>query len=293
MGTAIQKHYSNIRFVLILTLFLNWLVAFAKIFYGFFSSCASMTADGFHSLADGASNIIGLIGIHFASQPKDLDHPYGHKKYETLFSLAISVLLFLVAFNLFKEGLTRLYHPVTPQIDLKSFAVMLITLGVNIAVMNYERGKGKILQSDILISDSLHTKADIFTSLLVIITLIVIKLGYPLLDPIVTMLIAIFIAWSGYQIIAESSKVLCDSAAIVDVRKISDLVLAVKEVRACHKIRTRGRPDDIYIDLHVQVSPNMHIDDAHNTCYRIEETIKKNIPGVTDVIVHIEPQDKS
>jgi cation diffusion facilitator family transporter len=293
MDIAIQKHYSVIRRILILVLVLNWLVALAKIIYGLLSRCQSMTADGFHSLSDGASNIVGLIGIHFACQPTDKDHPYGHRKYETLFSLGIAALLFLVCFNLFKEGLKRIYNPVIPQADIKSFVVILITMGINFWVMNYEYKKGRLLKSDILILDSMHTKADIFTSLSVIIALISIKFGYPILDPIVTIVISLFIAQAGYEIAKQSSAVLCDTAAILNDKKIVNIVLGIKGVKTCHKIRTRGRPDDIHIDLHVQVNADMHIDNAHKISYEIEEAIKKRIPEVTDVVVHMEPKEKS
>jgi cation diffusion facilitator family transporter len=249
-----------------------------------------MTADGFHSLADGASNIIGLVGIHFACQPKDSDHPYGHKKYETFFALGIAGMLFLVAFNQTKQGITHLTQPHNPVVNLNSFIVILITLAVNFWVMDYERKLGIKFKSDILISDAAHTKADIFTSLSVICVLIVIKLGYPILDPIVTIIISVFIAYAGYEIIKESSNVLCDTAAILDVKRISDIVLAVKGVKTCHKIRSRGRPDDVHIDLHVQVNPDMHVDNAHKISFAIEEAIKKALPEVTDVIVHIEPK---
>ncbi len=291
MNALIQAHYGKIRRILIIVLALNWAVALAKIAYGLVSRCASMTADGFHSLADGASNIIGLIGIHFACQPVDKDHPYGHKKYETFFSLGIALLLFMVAFNLAKEGIGRINKPVHPQVTMDSFIIMLITLGINFWVMNYEHRKGKAFNSDILISDAMHTKADIFTSLSVIITLIVIKLGYPILDPIAAIIISIFIALAGFHIVKESSVVLCDTA-ILDDKKITDIVLSVKGVKNCHKIRTRGRLDDIHVDLHVQVNPNMHMDDAHKISYAIEGEIKKNIPEVTDVVVHMEPKEK-
>ena len=112
-----------------------------------------------------------------------------------------------------------------------------------------------------------------------------------MLDPIVTIIISVFIARAGYKIIKESSNVLCDTVAILDVMKISDIVLAVKRVKTCHKIRSRGRPDDVHIDLHVQVNPDMHIDNAHKISYAIEEGIKKAFPEVTDVIVHIEPKE--
>ena len=251
-----------------------------------------MTADGFHSLSDGASNIIGIIGIRFACQPKDLDHPYGHKEYETFFSLAIAALLALVCFNLIKEGINRLYHPVIPTIDSKSFLVMITTLGINLWVMHYEYKKGKALHSDILICDSMHTKADILTSLSVLIALVVIKLGFPIIDPLATFLIALFILHSAYEIVKEGSAILCDTAVILDEKRITDIVLGIKGVKTCHKIRTRGRPDDIHIDLHVQVNPDMHIDNAHKISYAIEDTLKKNIPEVTDVIVHLEPKEK-
>jgi len=291
MTADIQKHYRKIRKILLIILVLNWLVALVKIIYGLSSRCSSMAADGFHSLSDGTSNVIGLLGIHFACQPVDKDHPYGHKKYETLFSLIISAMLFLVSFNLIKQGWIRLRHPILPQVDINSFVIMLITLAINIWVMRYESKRGKELKSDILISDSMHTRADIFTSFSVIVSLIVIKLGFPLIDPLITILISLFIGFTAFEIAKQSSDVLCDTAVFLDDRKIMDIVLKIKGVRACHKIRSRGRIDDIYIDLHVQVNPNMHVDDAHKISDRIEEAIKSAIPGITDVVVHMEPQE--
>jgi len=285
-------HYRGIRNVLLIVLALNWGVAAAKIILGFLTRCQSMTADGFHSLADGASNIIGLIGIALSSQPVDADHPYGHKKYETFFSLGIAVLLILVAVNLLREGAGRFFHPANPEADIRSFLVMTITILINNWVMKYENRRGKELKSDILVADSLHTKADIFTSFSVIVALVAIKLGYPVLDPVVTIVISGFIAFAAYGIIKEASRILCDTMAITDIKKVSHVVMGVKGVKACHKIRARGRPDDIWIDLHVQVDNDMHIDEAHKICYAIEDALKKGIPDVTDVLVHIEPKGK-
>ncbi len=293
MKMSLDEHYSRIKSVLIWILVLNWAVAAAKILYGLFTHCVSMTADGFHSLSDGASNIIGLIGISLACRPSDADHPYGHRKYETFFSLCIAGMLGIVCFHLIEEGIKRFRNPITPEIDVMSFIVMVVTLTINVLVMKYEYKEGKTLQSDILVSDSMHTKADILTSLSVIVTLVMIKLGYPILDPIVTIIIAFFIAHAAFEILQQSSKVLCDTAVIIDVKRITDIVLGVEGVKTCHKIRTRGRPDDIYVDLHVQVNPGMHIDKAHKISFMIEEALKKNIPEITDVVVHMEPARQS
>ncbi|HBG79082.1 MAG TPA: cation transporter [Phycisphaerales bacterium] len=284
-----KKHYRQIQKVLLIVLALNWLVAAAKMIYGLISHSASMTADGFHSLADGTSNVIGLIGIYYCSQPKDEDHPYGHKKYETLFALGIAAMLLFVAFNLGKQGIFRFHHPVTPQVDMVSFAVMLITIAVNFTVMIYEYRSGKRLGSDILVVDSMHTKSDIFTSISVLAALIGVKLGYPIVDPIVAILISLFIFRSAFLIIKEESGILCDACAIADTKKIEDIVLAIPSVGRCHKIRTRGRMDDIHLDLHVQIDGNITLNQSHQLSHKIQAEIIKALPQITDVLVHLEP----
>jgi len=100
------------------------------------------------------------------------------------------------------------------------------------------------------------------------------------------------IGYAALEIAKQSSDVLCDTAIFLDDQKVRDIVLKTKGVLACHKIRSRGRTDDIYIDLHVQVHPNMHIDQAHQISYQIEEAIKSAIPGITDVVVHMEPPER-
>lgn len=281
--------YLEVRRVLLLVLVLNWLVALAKVALGIISRSASMTADGLHSFSDGVSNIIGLAGIFFASRPKDEDHPYGHKKFETFFSLGIAFLLGLVCVELLQKGVERLIHPVVPEVSWLSFAVMSGTLLVNVAVMCYERSKGLALHSDLLLSDAMHTRADIFTSLSVIASLFAVRLGWPVLDALTTLLISLFIGYAAYEIVLDSARVLCDEAVIKDISRIEKIALAVPGACSCHKIRSRGRGDDIHLDLHVQMSANLSLDKAHQIGHEIERAIKLQITEVTDVIVHIEP----
>ena len=287
-----MSDYIRIRRVLIIILVLNWAVAAAKMVVGLLTRVQSMTADGFHSLSDGTSNIIGLIGIGLSARPIDQDHPYGHKKYETFFSLGIAALLMLIAFNLIRDSFSRFFNPVTPHVEPISFIVMLVTIAVNILVVKYEYKQGKKLRSDLLVADSMHTKADVYTSLSVIVALIGIKMGFPIVDPIATFIISLFIGYAAYEIIKDASRILCDTVAIMDSKKISMVVMGVKGVKACHKIRTRGRPDDICIDLHVQVDAAMSVDEGHNVSYAVEAALKTNIPEVTDVLVHLEPKYK-
>jgi len=285
-----EDRFQKIQRVLIYILLLNWGVSAAKLIYSGVIRSVSMKADGFHSFSDGASNIIGLIGIWVASRPIDQNHPYGHKKYETLTSVAISALLFFVCFNVIREGIARFIDPVIPEVNLNAFLVMIVTMAVNIFVMVYENKKGKELKSDVLISDALHTRSDILTSASVIITLMAIKLGIPVVDPIASLLIAIFIGYAAVQILKESARVLSDGAAI-PIREIERVVLAIKGVKECHRIRSRGRADDIHIDLHILVDWKMDVHRAHHLSYAIENKIKRDFRGVTDVVVHVEPME--
>jgi len=283
--------FRQARKVLIYTLILNWLVALAKLIYGIMTRSASMTADGFHSFADGTNNIVGLIGFYIAGRPVDKTHPYGHEKYETLTALGIGGILLLVAFDIIKNSIQRFSNPVIPDVNMGSYIVMFITVAVNIFVMTYENREGKRLKSDFLISDSYHTRSDILVSCSVIAALFAVKFGIPIFDPIVAGLIAIFIGYSGVEILLQTSKVLSD-AAVVPPATIKKIVTDFDDVVNCHNIRTRGRQDNICVDLHIWVKPDMHIDKSHELAHSIEERLKKEIPGVREVITHIEPAGK-
>jgi cation diffusion facilitator family transporter len=283
--------YKQAGKVLIYTLVLNWLVAGAKVFYGILTKSASMTADGFHSFADGANNIAGLIGFSIAAKPVDKTHPYGHDKYETLTALGIGALLLFVAFDIAKGAIMRFGKPIAVEVNYGSFLVMFITVAVNVFVMIYENREGKRLKSDFLVADSFHTRSDIFVSCSVIATLLAVRLGLPILDTIVAGLIAIVIGFSAFEIIWNTSRTLSD-AAVISPEPIRFIVSNFEGVTNCHNIRTRGRQDNICVDLHIWVKPSMHIDKSHELAHEIEEKIKKEIPGVKEVIIHVEPDRK-
>lgn len=287
-----KTRFKEIRNILLIVLFFNWSVSFLKILYGLITRCASMSADGMHSFSDGTSNVIGLIGIWMASQPVDRAHPYGHKKYETFATIGIGFLLAILSFNILRASFLRFIHPVIPQVTKFSFVVMIFTLVVNFFVMRYEVKRSKVFKSDILFSDAMHTRSDIWVSISVIFTLISIKMGLPIIDTIVAVVIALLIAHSAYEILKESSNILCDRAAVVS-GSIKNIAMGVEGVKECHKIRTRGRHDDIHVDMHVLVKPEMHVGAAHNAAEIIEKKIKEGIPDITDVVVHIEPVKKN
>ncbi|UCF86664.1 MAG: cation transporter [Nitrospiraceae bacterium] len=277
--------------VLIYTLLLNISVSLAKVIYGYRTESISMVSDGFHSFFDGTSNVIGLVGIFIASQPPDANHPYGHRKYETLSTIAIAVLIFFTGLEILKKAYTSIQSSPGIEVTPYSFLIMAITLVVNTGVMMYETKKGKELKSDFLLADAMHTKSDIFISLSVVISLIAAKLGYPVVDIIASLVITFFIVRMGVSILKSATEVLTDTAQI-SPDEIKDVVHPIPGIRGCHEIRTRGKEGAINIDLHILVDPEVKTRDAHDLAHTVEETIKKNFPSVIDVVVHIEPYTK-
>jgi len=282
------QRFKKVQQVLIYVLFLNLAVAFAKIIYGTLTSTLSMTADGYHSLFDGVSNIIGLAGSFIGARPPDIDHPYGHRKYETVASIFIALLLIFVGFEILQSALNRFLEQSVPEVTAISFLIILGTMCINYLVTRYEYKQGESLRSQILIADSMHTKSDIYVSLSVVLSLAAIELGFPLVDPLIAIVIAFIIFRAGYRIIKEGSRDLLDMSRIEE-KEICDLVMGVEGVKGCHKIRTRGSMGDIKIDMHLLVQSDMPLEDAHLIAHKVSKKLKSEYKDVSDVVVHLEP----
>lgn len=286
-----ENNYKKVKWVLSIILIANLLVAALKIVIGLIIKSASMTADGLHSLSDGSSNIVGLIGIMFASKPKDDSHPYGHNKFETMAGLFISAMLFAAGVKIITSAVSRFGNPVVPEITIPSLVVLIFTLTVNILVAVYEYRTGKALGSQILIADSLHTRSDIYVSVGVLVTLICVKLGVsPIIDPIASLAVAGFIFYAAYEIFKGNSEVLVDRSA-VDAEVIRNVVMSFGEVKDTHKIRSRGSASDLYIDLHILVDSDLNVEKTHKLVHDIEDAVKSQVNKNAQVIIHLEPYE--
>ena len=294
MGANILKHYSErthiIQRVLIVVLVLNVLVAVAKLGYGLYSNSLSMSADGLNSLLDGASNVIGLIGLAIAARPPDPNHPYGHRRFETLTSLAIALFMILALMEILQQSIQRIQTGQHPQVTAISFTVMSLTLVVNIGVTQWERRVGKRLQSSILLADSRHTGSDVFVTISVIVGLVAVKIGLAWADVALALVVAGVIAWGAWTIIREAALALSD-VAVAAVEVVQQAAGAVPGVRGVHNIRTRGSEGLIWVDLHIQVDPQMRVDEAHEIASQVAKRVEREIGLPSDVTVHVEPAD--
>ncbi|HEX7102595.1 MAG TPA: cation diffusion facilitator family transporter [Nitrolancea sp.] len=289
-GNARMQRTRGIQRVLVGVLVLNVVVAVAKLGYGLYTNSLSMTADGLNSLLDGASNVVGLIGLAVAARPPDPNHPYGHRRFETLTSLAIALFMLLALFEIVQGSIARLRHDVTPEVTVISFVVMLSTLAVNIGVTTWERRAATRLSSSILLADARHTGSDVFVTLSVIGGLILVQFGLTWADVVLALVVAAVIAWGAWQIVREAALSLSDEA-VASTEQIEQAARSVAGVRGLHNIRTRGGEGIIWVDLHIQVDPAMHVDQAHDIASDVAAHIEAELGETADVTVHIEPAD--
>lgn len=283
-----SDRYSEVTRVLYLVLAVNLFVAFTKITLGYVTGAVSIVSDGFHSLTDSASNVVALVGVAIARRPPDADHPYGHRKYETMASVGILIFLVAVLVQVLAAAYDRLVNGGVPRVFPEGIGVMTATLVINLFVVSYELRQARRLRSEVLQADAKHTRSDVMTSGAVLGALLGVWWGYPLLDPLAAILVAAFIGRACWDIAQEASRILGDQMVIAE-EDVRDVVRSVPDVLGCHQIRTRGPADHVFMDLHLWLDGNTTLDSAHRTSHIVKDRLMSRFPSLRDVVIHIEP----
>jgi cation diffusion facilitator family transporter len=284
----VAERYTAVSVVLLRVLFLNLAVAVAKLVLGYLSGAFSIVSDGFHSLTDSFSNIAAMVGVRVARKPPDADHPYGHRKFETMAAAAIASFLLVVMVEIGRAAWGRFREGGGPTVTPIVFAVMLATIVVNLIVTTYERRAGRRLSSEVLLADATHTQSDVLTSCTVIVALIGTSLGYPQMDTVGALIVVLFIGRAAWEIVRSTTDVLGDRMVIPedDVRAE---VMSVPDVMGCHAIRTRGSADHVFLDLHLWMAPATRLERAHELSHIVKDRLMTRYPQIRDAIIHIEP----
>jgi len=279
-----------ISLVLRRTLVLNLIVAVAKLAVGLWSRSLALSADGLHSITDASSNVLGLLAVRVASRPPDHDHPYGHHKFETFGAAAVAWLVFLGCYEIGKQSVVRFFAPVETRIGPVGFWVVGATMLINLATAIYEHRQGRRLSSELLIADAMHTRLDVFISAAVLASLAAGKLGYPSFDIYLALGIAGFLSWAAFRILRQNLLILSD-ASILDPAEVVSVVRTVPGVTGCHKVRTRGRPHQIFMDLHIQVGAGTDTAASHAIVHAVQDRLRGAFPGLADILIHTEPTE--
>ncbi len=284
------SNQDEVRQVLVVTLALNVIVAVCKIIIGIWSGVLSVSADGVHSLVDASSNVIALLAHRIATRPPDEDHPYGHRRFETVAALGIGAFLLLTAFELISVALDRLHQGGgAPVIAPVTFAVMIATLGVNLFVTTYELRAALRLGSLLLTADAAHTRSDVFVTVSVLISMVcVVLFRWAWADIVTTVVIVGFILHAAWEVLSSTGRVLVDTAPYPP-DQLSAWVEALPSVEHVIRARSRGSLDAAQVDIDVQVAPEMTAAQTQAISEAIRDELASKIYGLSEVEVHFVP----
>lgn len=278
----------QVRHVILIEGLANLLVLIAKTIVGISTGSMAILADAIHSLTDLTNNIIAWIVIHYSSLPADREHPYGHRKLETLsvFILAsiLVVLAFEVALNAINKGYTEV---VSSGLEL---VIMFCVLIINIAVTSWQRMWAKRLDSDILYADATHTFADVLITSAVIAGWQLSAIGYEWVDRLCALGVSLLIFYLAYNLFRRAIPVLIDEYAI-DPIELSDIIETVPGVKGVYRIRSRWIGKNRAVDLIISVDSTLSTEESHAIADTIESLIEHHF-GTTDISIHVEPEAK-
>lgn len=289
--TTRDERAMEVRRVLWMVLGLNVAIVLVKVAVLILSGALSVVAEVMHSSLDATNNVFALAIARLAAQEPDADHPYGHSKFETLGALVLVGVLSVTVFELLQQSIMRLTGAAPESVDVSGWAIGLMVLGAlaGWAVSHYETRIGRRLGSDLLIADAAHTRADVYTTTAVLVGLLAIRAGYPVADPVATILVAGIIAHTGWEIVRDSVPVLVDSRA-VDPRRIATLAREVGGVRSAYGIRSRGRPGDVFAELTIALDGTLDVATSHDIADEVERGVADAL-GAREVVVHVEPYE--
>lgn len=281
----------GVRRVLLAVLGLNLVVFAAKAAYGFWSGSLAISSDAMHSLADAGSNVIGLVVLHFAEAPPDAQHPYGHRKLEMVAAAAIGVTVAVAAMRFGWSAIDALMtERPAPRTSLLGFVVLGGTWLVNLVVAAYEARRARDLDSAYLAADAAHTASDLFVTAGVAVSFTATFFGVGWADPVGALLVIVFIARIAWRILSANLTVLVDKV-VVDPDRVREVACSIDGVEDCHRVRSRGTEGAAQVDLHLLLDGEITLREAHETAHRVEAELRRLLPEIVDVTIHMEPSD--
>jgi cation diffusion facilitator family transporter len=279
---------AQIRRVLWVTLAANLAVVTAKLIAGLAAGALSVVAEAAHSSIDAWNNIIALALSRVAAKAPDEEHPYGHAKFETLGAVAIVAFLSVTVYELMGGAVRRLVSgSAHPQVTPWVVGTMVASAIVSAFVARYEHRRGRELNSELLLADAAHTRADVWASAAVLIGLAFVALGYPRADAIFTFFVAAIIARAVWSILRRTIPILVDERA-VDGDAIRAIAIQAEGVVEVCAVRSRGRHGDMFAELTVTVDRALNVEEAHHIADDVERRITGQL-GAREVVVHVEP----
>ena len=269
----------------------NCFLTIFNIIVGLMSGSYALVAEGIHTLSDVATSVIAYIGFTIGQRPADNDHHYGHGRAEAISGLVIVLFLTIVGYEIIDTAIDKLLNPsliTTPSI----YAALMAVFGIfiNLAISNYIINIGKEINSPAIVADGQHQRTDIYSSIAILIGIVVSNMGFPMLDPIIGLIIGLLILKTAFTIGKENIDNIMGRFQDGDlVRKIERIVNKTPDAYEAHNIKIDNYGSYVVVSLHIKVDGNMSIYETHEIVHNIEEKIQNKIPLAKSVSIHTCP----
>lgn len=260
---------------------------------GILSGSTALIAEAAHTFSDILTSTITFIGFRISLKPPDRLHPYGHGRAEPLVGLVIVVFLGIIAFEIISEVYRKilLEGPVTPPETIAA-GMALVGVFVNLIMTTYIMRTGKKINSPAIIADAQHQKIDIFSSAAIFFGVIGAQLGFPILDPIVAIFIALLVLKTAFDVGKENINNILGTVPSKEIMvDIKTAALSVKGTYGIHNVRINYLGPYASVELHVRVDEDLSLKEAHAIAHNVEEKIVEEVDIVSMVTVHVCPDD--
>jgi cation diffusion facilitator family transporter len=270
----------------------NLLLSLAQILVGLLAHSAALVADGIHSASDLLSDVLVWFAARHAAQAPDEDHPYGHGRFETAATLGLGILLTLVALGIVVNGVERLFDADRPVPGGVALLVAAIGIVAKESLYWYTILVARRLRSEMLRANAWHHRSDAISSVVVLIGVGGAVMGYSYMDAVAAILVGLMVAKIGWGLARGAMSELVDTALDeAQVAEAKAVIMAVDGVGSVHLLRTRTHGAEASADVHVQVSPHLSVSEGHMISQAVEDRLIQGVEAITDVTVHIDPED--
>ena len=271
----------------------NFILAFIKILIGFIARSTAMLADGMHSLSDVVTTIGVIIGLKLSHKEADKSHPYGHERIESITSLFLSTVLFLVAISIGYSGIIKMinHNYVTP--GFSAIIAAITSIIVKELMYWYTIKYANEINSPSLKADAWHHRSDALSSIGALIGIAGARMGYPFLDPLVAIIIALVIIKVAFDICKQSIAQLIDEAASEDdVQVIIDKINSIDGIYEIKNLKTRQHSNRLYVDVDISVDATLTVEEGHNIASYVHNLIEED-SRIKHCMVHVNPYYKN
>lgn len=264
-----------------------------KFIAGIMGNSSAMVSDAVHSLSDVFATFIAFLGVRFGRRETDASHPYGHERIESLAAIVLGLILLVTGVGIGWVGLEKILagnYESLPIPGMIALVAAIVSIAVKEGMFWYTRHWARVIRSSAFEADAWHHRSDAMSSIGALVGVGGSMLGYPVLDPIASVVICLFILKQGISIIYDALKKMLDTSCGEQFEEeVRQLVDAENQVGHIDMLRTRMFGDKVYIDMEIAIDGSMQLTDAHAIAERVHDDIEHAFPEVKHVMIHVNP----